>query len=111
MNDIKPRTINLLRRTDKPDNGADLYVGSTSMNLRKRLSNHKYYTKICNTKLHKKMIETGTGNWTIEPLLTFSCDKKTIYDFEREWIKLIKPDLNVLSLVRENNEKNRESAK
>ena len=75
-NEIKPRTVYLLRRTDRPDNGVDLYVGSTSMNLRKRLSNHKYYTKICNTKLHKKMIETGPENWTIEPLLTFSCNKK-----------------------------------
>ena len=102
MNDIKPRTVYLMRRTDKEeDDGKDLYIGSTSQTLKKRLQDHTHNAKICNTKLYKRMQEIGPENWTIEPLLTFSCDKKTIYDFEREWIKLIKPDLNVLSPVRE----------
>ena len=41
MNDIKPRTVYLLRRTDKENDGTDLYVGSTSVNLKKRLRDHK----------------------------------------------------------------------
>ena len=42
MNDIKPRTVYLLRRTDKEeDDGTDLYVGSTSANLKDRLWKHK----------------------------------------------------------------------
>ena len=31
MNDIKPRIVYLLRRTDKEDDGKDIYVGSTSL--------------------------------------------------------------------------------
>ena len=110
-NEIKPRTVYLLRRTDKEDDGTDIYVGSTSLTLKRRLQNHRHYSKICNSKLYKKMDETGPENWTIEPLLTFPCNKGTICEFGREWIKLVKPDLNVLSPVRENNEKNRESFK
>ena len=98
MNDIKPRTVYLLRRTDKEeDDGTDTYIGSTSKPLKYRLKDHRGNTKRCNSKLYVRMAEVGLENWTIEPLLTFSCDKKTIYDFEREWIKLIKPDLNVRS--------------
>ena len=44
-------------------------------------------------------------------MLTFSCNKKTIYEFEKEWIRMIKPDLNLHSPVKENNEKDRERAR
>ena len=100
-NEIKPRTVYLLRRTDKKDDGKDTYVGSTSKNLKYRLSSHRcsanYLWKYGNTKLYKKMREVGTINWEIVPLLTFSCDKKTILEFEREWCNLLNADLNSYS--------------
>ena len=111
MNDIKPRTVYLLRRTDKEGDENDTYIGSTSLTLKRRLQIHIHAAKRCNTKLYKRMVETGPENWTIEPLLTFSCDKKTIFDFEREYINVVNTNLNVLSPVREGNEKNRESAR
>ena len=41
MSEIKLRTVYLLKRTDKPDDGTDLYVGSTSMTMIKRLWTHR----------------------------------------------------------------------
>ena len=41
MCDIKCRTVYLMRRTDKKDDGTDIYVGSTSRNLRERMWNHR----------------------------------------------------------------------
>ena len=74
MDDIKPRTVYLLRRTDKEE---DTYIGSTSVNLKRRLHNHKRCA-IGNwtSKLYIKMEEIGVNNWQIVPLLTFPCNKK-----------------------------------
>ena len=93
--EIKPRTVYLLKRKNKPDDGTDIYVGSISMNLKYRLSSHRspssYMRK---SKLYVRMLEIGLNNWEIVPLLTFTCDKKTILEFEKEWIKILNADLN-----------------
>ena len=38
------------------------------------------------------------------PLLTFACDKKTIFEFEKQWIGLIGPDLNTRSPITDRKE-------
>ena len=43
------------------------------------------------------MREIGVNNWIIIPLLTFSCDKKTIRKFEREWCNQLNADHNSYS--------------
>ena len=83
-NEIKLRTVYLLRRTDKEDDGTDLYVGSTSRPLKNRLCQHKSYTKIVSNKLYTKMLEIGTNNWEIIPLLSRICDRKKICEVEKE---------------------------
>ena len=95
-NEIKPRTVYLLRRTDKEDNGKDLYVGSTSQTLKKRLGEHKSYTKICNSKLYKRMVEVGLRNWEIIPLLSRTCNRSGICKVERKWIEILNPNLNTV---------------
>ena len=82
-NEIKPRTVYLLKRTDKEeDDGKDLYVGSTSKALKKRLYDHRGNVKRYNSRLYTRMRETGLNNWEIVPLLTLSCNKKTILNLK-----------------------------
>ena len=98
MNDIKPRTVYLLRRTDKEeDDGIDLYVGSTSRkNLNTRLCLHRCDAiRVGNesNRLYKRMRKIGLGNWEALPLLSRTCDSKTIRKLERKWCTLLKADL------------------
>lgn len=115
MYETKPRTVYLLKRTDKADDGTDIYVGSTSMNLKYRLHSHRcsasYLWKYGGTKLYKKMREVGVDNWEIVPLLSFTCDKNTILEFEKEWIRILKADLNKNSPIGLNMELNKETRK
>ena len=76
-----------------------MYVGSTSLSLKKRLSDHRAGAKIENSKLYKRMLEIGIYNWKIVPLLTYSCDQETIKAFERQWVELLNADLNVFSPI------------
>ena len=39
--EIKNRTVYMLCRKDKPEDGTDLYIGSTSRPLKERLWDHK----------------------------------------------------------------------
>ena len=106
MNDIKPRTVYLLRRTDRPNNGKDTYVGSTSINLKERLWKHKSCVIGNRTsKLYTKMQEIGVNNWQVVPLLTFTCDKNTIREFEGKWVEVLNTDLNTYSPLSDNYEK------
>ena len=84
MNEIKPRTVYLLRRTDKEDDGTDIYVGSTSIPLKHRLCIHKNHIGKCNSKLYTKMQEVGKHKWEIIPLLSRICDKNTICKVEKK---------------------------
>ena len=103
--EIKPRTVYLLRRTNKEDDGIDLYIGSTSTKLEVRLSKHKHFAKICNTKLHKRISETGSKNWAIEPLRLHTCDKNKILEVEAKMIRRLQPDLNVRSPINTKNKR------
>ena len=95
--EIKERTVYQLVRTDKPDDGTDIYVDSTSQPLKKRLQRHRTYVRISDSKLHTRMREVGIDKWKIIPLLTYPCDKKTICEFEKEWMKVLNADLNTVS--------------
>ena len=92
--EIKERIVYLMRRTDRPDDGTDIYVGSTSLSLKLRLQLHRSKAKICDSKLYVKMREVGVNNWEMVPLLSFTCDKKTILEFEKEWCNALNADLN-----------------
>ena len=109
--EIKPRIVYKLLRTDVPENGTDVYVGSTSRDLKARLREHKHNTKRCTSKLYTRIREVGAENWEILPLVICPCDHEEIRTLEQQWVELLKPDLNALSPLRENNEKNRNSAK
>ena len=74
--EIKPRIVYMLCRTNKPDDGTDIYVGSTSQRLEQRLCDHRSKAKIIDSKLYKRIREIGIYNWEIIPLLTFTCHKK-----------------------------------
>ena len=112
MTEIKQRVVYLMQRTDKSYDGTDIYVGSTSKSLRERLRKHRYVSKLYNSKLYTRMQEVGAKNWGITVLETSPlCDKKEIFVLEKKWIEKLKPGLNTHFPVRENNEKNRESAR
>ena len=112
MNDeIKPRTVYLLRRTDRPDDGTDIYVGSMSRALKKRLCEHNVRAIGNETsKLYKRMREVGLDNWEILPLLVFTCEKLTILGFEKMWINTLNADLNTLSPITTPDERKEQKA-
>ena len=100
--EIKNRTVYLMRRTDKKDDGTDVYVGSTSGSLRKRLWDHRgdaLRIRNENNKLYKKMREVGLYNWEMIPLLSFTCDRRTILEIERERCNTLNADLNTYSPI------------
>ena len=45
------------------------------------------------------MREVGVHRWKIVPLITFACDQNTICEMEREWIKALNANLNMLSPI------------
>ena len=106
---IKNRTVYMLCRTDKTDDdGKDVYVGSTSLPLPRRLQIHKYDAGSPSelkyygaSKLYERMREVGVHRSKIVPLLTFACDQNTIFEFERGWIKALNANLNTISPVNE----------
>ena len=102
--EIKNRTVYVLCRKDKPEDGTDLYIGGTSQPLLYRLCEHRYSAKNFmergysgNNKLYTRLNEVGLDNWKIIPLITFKCGKKTIRECEKQWVSLIGADLNTYS--------------
>ena len=93
----------------RTDGGNDIYIGSTSCPLKQRFSQHKqdagnpsrlkWYG---GSKNYKKMREVGVQHWKIVPLLTFSCNRETICEFEHEWVKTTGANLNTVPPVNEN---------
>lgn len=100
--EIKNRTVYMLCRTDKPEDGTDIYVGSTSQRLKSRLRLHKANAKFCDSKLYKRIREVGIYNWKIIPLITFMCNINIIREFEREWVTATGADLNTYLPIRNN---------
>ena len=107
MNEIKLITVYLLRRTDKPmvltygDDGTDIYVGSRLKTLYGRLKDHRSDSQRANSKLYNRMREVGLYTWEMVPLLSFACEMKTIFEFEKEWCKeALDTDLNSNSPIR-----------
>ena len=103
--EIKKQTVYMLRRTD---GGNEVYIGSTSMPLKKRYMKHIYMAKNfmdrgCSkdNRLYTRMNEVGLGNWRISPLLSRVCDIKTIRECEQVWIEALNATLNTISSVNE----------
>ena len=101
MNDIKPRTVYLMRRTNRPDDGTEIYVGSTSQTLNERLCKRKSETQrkgnVNKSKLYTRVIEIGVNNCEITPLLSRICEKDIIRKVEKKWCDLLNADLNSYS--------------
>ena len=97
--EIKPRVVYKLVRTGKPEDGTDVYVGSTSLSLKTRLSEHRSHAKVGNSRLHTRMKGISVYSWKILPLVICVCDKKEIRTLERNWAELLKPDLNTFSPI------------
>ena len=105
--ETKQRIVYKLVRTDKPEDGTDVYVGSTSLSLKRRLAIHRHDAKRMNSKLYKRMRTVGIQRWKIRPLLTFACDQKTIREFEKTWVTALNADLNTHSPLDENSNVNK----
>ena len=104
--EIKNRTVYMLCRKDKPEDGTDIYIGSTARPLGERFREHKKRARKLkmlgyreDNKLFTRMNDVGLMNWKMVPLLTFACDQKTIFEFEKQWIDLIGSDLNIRSPI------------
>ena len=96
--ETKQRIVYVLTRTNKADDDdTDIYVGSTSKSLNDRLCGHRRDAIRAgneNNKLYKRMRTVGIQNWEITPLLSRTCDLKTIRELERKWCKIMNADLN-----------------
>ena len=110
--EIKNRTIYMLCRKDKTeDDGTGLYIGSTTRPLGEWLRKHKKRAREFkmlgysgDNKLFTRLNDVGLMNWKMMPLLTFACDKKTIFEFEKQWIGLIGPGLNTILAITDRKE-------
>ena len=76
----------------------DIYVGSTTQPLSKRMAWHRQSTRKESKKhykIYQKMIELGIGNFYIELYEKYSCDsKEELFRKEGETIRELKPMLN-----------------
>ena len=103
--EIKQRIVYVLTRKDKADDdGTDIYVGSTSLPLERRLYLHRQAAVIPgngNNRLYKRMNGIGLDNWKVLPLLSRMCGIKTIREIERKWIRILSADLNSYLPIRE----------
>ena len=101
-NEIKLRIVYVLTRKNKADaDDTDLYVGSTSHRLGKRLYQHLYNSENFikrglseDNRLYKRIREVGLENWEVLPLLSRTCDVKTIRELERKWVRILGAGLN-----------------
>ena len=99
------RVVYLLKRTDKSYDGTDIYVGSTSLSLKRRLQFRRSKAKVSTCKLYKRMQEVDIYNWEIVPLSEYICSEKEIRGYEKSQIELLNSDLNKNLPIRENNER------
>ena len=112
MSEIRQRVVYLMRRADKRDDGTDIYIGSTSLSLKRRLEIYRHHSKTCGGRLYTRMKEAGAGNWEMISLEVVSlCDREEILILENKYIEELKPDLNKNLPVRKDNEGNRERAR
>ena len=105
--EIKNRTVYVLCRTDKPEDGTNIYRGSTSRPMKERLRIHRKDSQKLrngNNRLYKRMVNVGIRNWKVIPLVTFACDQKTTFEFEKQWIVLIGADSNTNSPITDRKE-------
>lgn len=99
-NGIKQRIVYVLTRTNKADDDdTDLYVGSTSIPLSQtmHMCNHRCIAikkGYKNNRLYKRMREVGLKNWEAFPLLSRTCDVRTIRELVRKWVGVLQADLN-----------------
>ena len=112
FDEIRQRIVYVLTRKDKTeDDDTDIYVGSTSQNLGGRFMGHVSRAKNFikdgyseNNRLYARMNEIGLDNWEILPLLAQTCDIKTIREVEKNWVRILKADLNTRSPVTDQKE-------
>ena len=98
-NEVKLRTVYCLTKRI-PDGNYDVYVGSTSRSLAKRLRCHKSEAnqkRSEDRKVYRRMNEVGLNNWEIVPLLTLECTRDEIRAFERKWVEVLEANMNSIS--------------
>ena len=90
------QTVYLLHN-ENSNVGRDVYVGSTSNTVEKRLSCHRSNCLRPGNKdnrLYKRMREVGPENWIMRQLLSMNCTKNQIRVFERMLCEILRSDLN-----------------
>ena len=95
MTEVKKRTVYVLSKKITDEN-YDVYVGSTTMSMTKRLYDHKYHCqqKFYDSKLYVRMRQVGLDGWKISPLYEKTCTKDEIRKVEKKWIEILDADLN-----------------
>ena len=79
-------------------------MGCTSQPLGERLQRHRKDAQRSgyeNNRLYKWMREVGLEKWEILPLLSRTCGKKEAFELERNWLRILKADLNSNLPIRE----------
>ena len=109
MSDVKPRTIFMVTRKNKPaDDNSDIFIGSTCNPHGPNISDyiwHVYNGDYNNSKICLRMNATGVRNWEVRPILTRSCTLKEILEIRKKVIQDYKADLNVRTPVKPKNKK------
>ena len=83
--------------------GKDVYVGSTSNTLARKLSAHRsraFGPGNGKNKLHQRMRGVGPKNWVIRPLESAVCSEYEIRKLELAWCEILRSDLNSVSPIR-----------
>ncbi len=75
----------------------DCYVGSTCLELYKRLYMHKHRPKVAmGRKLYQKMVEVGLEKFNIVPIEVYPCQNKTELRIREQFhLDQLKPNLNM----------------
>jgi group I intron endonuclease len=74
----------------------EIYIGSTSSTLQRRLSTHKANAKVHTQRpIYQHLNKVGMNNVSIELIEDFPCDNKVQLEVrEQHWVNTLKPTLN-----------------
>ena len=109
MSDVKPRTIFMVTRKNKPSgDNSDIFIGSTCNPNGACIGDYiwqVYNGDYINSKICLRMNATGVRNWKVRSILTRSCTLKEILEIKKKVIQDYNADLNVRTHVKPKKQK------